>query len=182
MNLRLVVLHLYVPPSVRRSALEEVLRITADAFGCGVPPLSPMSHQERLRQYAAFTRNRAIEVTSAGRDPSALAGRLWRNAHGLGSMLRHRLRIRTTQEALAAARVIYRILDIDFHGTGRGDVVIGRCSFSAIYPPEVCRIMSALDAGLLAGLTGGGRLAFSARITEGHARCLATLAWDGALS
>jgi hypothetical protein len=35
--------------------------------------------------------------------------------------------------------------------------------------------MSASDAGLLAGLTGGGRLTFTERISAGAPACIATL-------
>ena len=39
--------------------------------------------------------------------------------------------------------------------------------------------MSAMDRGLLAGLAGGGELAFSQRITEGHPCCRARFALAG---
>jgi hypothetical protein len=179
MNLRLRALQVYVPASIRRNALEQLFRITADAFGCGPPSTAGMRHQEMLRRYAAFTRDRADQVIMEGREHSVLADRLWRNAYRLGMTLRRRLRIRTTEEALTAARIVYRILDIDFRGNRRGDIVIERCSFSAVYSPAVCRIVSSLDAGLLAGLTDGGRLTFSTRITEGWTRCLARVTWEG---
>jgi hypothetical protein len=132
-----------------------------------------------LRRYAAFTRDCARAAILERRDQSTLADRLWWNAYGLGMALRRRLRIGTTEEALAAARVVYRILDIDFRGNRPGDIVIERCSFSSVYSAEVCRIISSLDAGLVAGLTDGGRLTFSERITEGRTRCLARITWEG---
>jgi hypothetical protein len=178
-NLRLRAFQLYVPASIRRNALEQLFRVTADAFGCGAPSTAGMRHHERLQRYAAFTKDRAEAAILDGRDQCILADRLWRSAYGLGITLRRRLRIRTTEEALAAARIVYRILDIDFRANGRGDIVIERCSFSAVYSPEICRIVSSLDAGLLAGLTDGGRLTFSRRITEGSTRCLARLTWEG---
>lgn len=179
MNLRLSALQVYIPVAIGRRALEQLFRITADAFGCEPPSTTGVGHREMLRAYAAFTKDRAGQIILEGRDQSILADRLWVNARGLGTELRRRLRIKTTEEALAAARVVYRILDIDFRGNRRGDIIIARCSFSAVYSPEVCRIISSLDAGLLAGLTDGGRLTFSERITEGRPRCLARLTWDG---
>jgi hypothetical protein len=178
MNLRLRALQLYIPASLRRDALSQLFRATADGFGCALPSLVGMSHREMLRQYAAFTQEHAARALLDGHHHSAIAGRLWRNAYELGATLRRRLGIKTAEEALAAARLVYRILDIDFRSNQRGDIVIERCSFSSAYSPEVCRIVSSLDAGLLAGLTDGGRLTFSQRITEGATRCLARLTWE----
>jgi hypothetical protein len=57
--------------------------------------------------------------------------------------------------------------------------VVDRCAFAERYSPPVCALMSSLDAGLIAGLTRGGRLLFSERITEGNVRCLARISWQG---
>src|SRR4029450_2296143 len=89
--------------------------------------------------------------------------------------LRAGLRLRTTEDAMGAARVAYGLLDIDLHGTRHGEITVRRCAFSDVYSAEVCRLVSALDAGLLAGLSGGDRLEFSQRITEGAPTCLARL-------
>ena len=37
-------------------------------------------------------------------------------------------------------------------------MTVDRCAFAERYSPPVCRLMSSLDAGLIAGLTDGGRL------------------------
>jgi hypothetical protein len=71
------------------------------------------------------------------------------------------------------------MLAIDLRADEQGSVVVDRCAFAAWYSPRVCRLMSSLDAGLLAGLTRGGRLTFSERITEGSPRCLAAISWKG---
>ena len=76
---------------------------------------------------------------------------------------------------MAAARVVYGLLDIDLRGTPDGEITVRRCAFSDSYSPEVCRLVSALDTGLLAGLSGGDRLEFTQRITEGGPCCLARL-------
>ena len=74
---------------------------------------------------------------------------------------------------MAAARILYRALEIDLRGDEDGAIVVRRCAFSPRYSPEVCGLMSAADAGLLAGLAAGGRLAFSARLSEGADSCRA---------
>jgi hypothetical protein len=76
---------------------------------------------------------------------------------------------------MAAARLAYRAIGIDFEGDTCGGITINRCFFSQAYTPTVCQVMSALDAGLLAGLSGGSRLVFTERITEGYPWCRARL-------
>ena len=76
---------------------------------------------------------------------------------------------------MAAARVVYGLLDIDLRGNGRGEITVRRCPFSKVYSAEVCRLVGALDSGLLAGLSGADRLEFTQRITEGAPACLARL-------
>ena len=71
------------------------------------------------------------------------------------------------------------MLAIDLRTDQQGNVVVDRCAFASWYSPGVCRLMSSLDAGLIAGLTHGGRLTFSERITEGRPRCLAAISWQG---
>ena len=68
---------------------------------------------------------------------------------------------------------MYDAIGVDFRGDAAGVVTVSRCYFSDVYTPEVCRLVSALDEGLLAGLAGGGRLTFSQRLTEGAVCCRA---------
>ena len=110
-----------------------------------------------------------------GRDLPELQDRLERGAHALGARLRTGLRLRTTDDAMAAARMVYGLLGIDLHGTRDGEITVRRCTFSDIYSAEVCRLVGALDTGLLAGLSGGEHLDFTQRITEGAPCCLARL-------
>jgi hypothetical protein len=74
---------------------------------------------------------------------------------------------------MAAARLIYRQLGIDFRGSAGGQIIIRRCFFAALYAPRVCALVSALDRGLLAGLARGGELRFEQRLTEGACCCRA---------
>ena len=76
---------------------------------------------------------------------------------------------------MTAARLIYRGLGLDFRGSADGTVVVRRCAFAGVYSPRVCALVSVLDRGLLAGLTGGGVLEFRQRITEGVDCCRACL-------
>jgi hypothetical protein len=172
-NLRLLAARMILPLGARRREIERLFARTAAAFGSPVPPPRARGAAGRLREYALFTRDSAEEALDGGGNLRALDGRLFGAALALGRGYRHRLRVRGTRDAMAAARLIYRGLGIDFRGSVEGKVVIRRCASAAVYTPRVCALISALDRGLLAGLTGGGVLEFRQRITEGADSCRA---------
>jgi hypothetical protein len=175
-NPRLLAARVILPLGARRREIERLFARTAAAFGSAVPPPNARGADGRLREYALFTRDRAEAALGNRGDLQALEGRLFGAALALGSGYRLRLKLRGTRDAMAAARLIYRGLDIDFRGSAEGNVVIRRCAFAAVYTPLVCALVSALDRGLLAGLTGGAVLEFRQRITEGASSCRACLA------
>ena len=174
-NLRLLAARIILPLGARRGEIEWLFARTAAAFGSPVPPRSARDVGGRLREYALFTRDRAEEALGGKGNFRALDSRLFDAALDLGSSYRHRLRLRGIREEMAAARLIYRCLGIDFRFSAEGEVSIHECAFAAVYTPKVCALMSALDRGLLAGLTGGGLLQFRQRITEGADSCRACL-------
>ena len=174
-RIRLVAARLLMPFGVRRRALEQLFARTAAAFGTPVPPPRTRGTSGRLLEYARFTRAQAEEALQRGEDLAALDRRLHRAAYGLGASYRLQLGVRSISGAMAAARLIYRNLGIDFHGSLDGEVIIRRCGFARTYTPQVCRLISALDRGLMAGLARGGELRFRQRITEGADSCRACL-------
>jgi hypothetical protein len=175
MSLALRLLDGQVPAVARRAALRELFATTAAGFGCPVPPLDGLDADALLRRYAQFTREQAEAALRDGQDLPALSDRLERGARTLGARLRAGLRLRTTEDAMAAARMLYGLLDIDLRGARDGEITVRRCAFSDVYSAEVCRLVGALDSGLLAGLAGADRLEFTQRITEGAPCCLARL-------
>ena len=70
-------------------------------------------------------------------------------------------------------KILYEMLGIEFLDTGQGTITIPKCFFSQYYTDQICQLISALDEGVLAGLSGGGRLDFSQRLTEGNDCCKA---------
>jgi hypothetical protein len=152
-----------------------LFRATARGFDHPVPQLAGLSAAECLLRYAQFTQRQATELLLDGDDLPAVQERLYRNAYELGRVCRSVSRIGTVEGAMALARVLYRLLDIEFQGDEVGDVVVSRCYFSRFYSGQVCQVMSAVDRGLFAGLSDGRQLLFSARITEGQGRCRAHL-------
>lgn len=173
MNLVATLLALHTPGFVRERVLDELATATAAGFGCDAPVLDGASGGERLAAYARFTRREAERAFHDGRDLDVLRARLRAEALALGQRMRRLLGVKGVAETMAAARTLYRMIDIDLSGTPQGDITVRRCFFSDYYTPDVCRLISAIDEGVLAGLAGGGTLEFGQRITEGHDRCLA---------
>ncbi len=176
-NLTLKLLLAILPLAGRKKGLEDLFRLTAAAFGREVPDLQGRSRGEMLLDYARFTRGEA-EKSLAGGTASSVRKDLHGRSVRLGRDIRSRLPIRSRADAAAALRYLYRLLAIDKAIDAEGAVTIRRCFFAAHYTPEVCRFMSAMDEGIVAGLCGG-RLVFSQRLTEGGDRCRARIEWQG---
>jgi hypothetical protein len=172
-NILATLLRLHTPGPVRERVLDELFAATAAGFGCDVPPMTGLSGNARLAAYARFTREQADRAVREERDLDVVQARLRREAFALGDRMRGLLGVEGVAETMAAARTLYRMIDIDLSATPEGDVTIRRCFFSDYYTPDTCRLISALDEGILAGLAGGGQFEFSQRITEGHGTCRA---------
>jgi len=178
MSLALAILKVYAPPALQKRILRELYLATVDAFDKAPPDLGGLSHAALLESYANFTR---IETERVLQDPELAARveeRLYASARALGERLRRALKLRTTREVLATSKILYSALGIAFEGSGPGDVTIRRCYFSGFYSADACRVMSSADAGVAAGLSGGGRFVFSQRITEGGDVCRARLVFE----
>ncbi len=177
MSLFVRLLEIHTPDYIRKKALAQLFRFTASAFDADVPPIARLSTDEYLVRYALFTRSHAERLLREGRDLEAVQQRLYLNAVELGKIHGKLLRIKTPEETMAVGRVLYRILGIEFQGDAQGEIVISHCSFSRFYSTRVCQIMSAMDKGLFAGLSKGGHLTFSSRITDGQPCCRAHFTW-----
>jgi hypothetical protein len=179
MNLLALALRIHVPHSLKKQKLRELFEATAAAFGRPVPQLENLSFDECLRRYARFTKEEIEQRIRVAEDMGEIKKRLYEHACRLGEEIRARLHLSAPVDAASVGRVLYKALGIDFQASATGDVTINSCYFSAYYSVDVCCVMSALDEGIAAGLTGGRTLVFSRRITEGHPSCTAVLVPKG---
>jgi hypothetical protein len=163
-----------MPPAIKRQALVQLFQATASAFQCDMPRLRALSREQCLLEYAQFTADRAGKALRGGKGLEELQGRLYSNAYRLGRMPGRLLHAGSVDDVMVLGRFLYGVLDIDFQGSGRGEITIDRCYFSDFYSPQICRLMSAMDRGLLTGLAGTGELVFTQRITEGQPSCRAS--------
>ncbi len=173
MNILATFLKNYSPEFLKKRMLKELFIITARAFNCAVPSLQGFSYPDCLKQYALFTRTEAEKSFQHSNDLRVIRIRLFDRAYQLGDKLRKRFHINGDNEVMAIGNLLYNMLGIEFQGTGQGVVTISKCFFSEYYTSQVCQLISALDEGVLAGLSGGGQLDFSQRITDGKDCCQA---------
>jgi len=163
---------------IRRWALRRLASATAEGFGVSVPRGGGLSYRQYLQCYAQFTCDAAVQALEEGKDLNALRSRLRANSFALGDWLRKYLHLRSPRAVMAAARLLYRMIGIDFRGSSDGEVRVSSCFFSNYYTPSVCGLISSLDRGLMAGLSGGGALTFTRRLTEGHPCCEARFEFE----
>jgi len=124
-------------------------------------------------------------VSHKGREGALEEGRrvLFEAGSMMGRDLRSRLRLSgDPEEFLAAARLLYRMLGIEFQVEmqGReGTMKVVRCSLSQGYGPLTCDVISAMDEGVVSGLDPQVSMRFETRNRPGTPCCTARIAWEG---
>jgi hypothetical protein len=186
MNMLVNIAKRYIPEYIKNKKLDDLFRLTATAFQTGIPELRGLPFQDRLAEYACFTKEQAEKhLNWDGADEErkrkidAIEGKLYQGSFRLGEDLRKKLHIKTWEQAAEALQLIYRIIGIEFRCGARDGLqctepdgfTVSECFFSRYYSAEVCGLISSLDRGLAAGLTGCGGLSFTQRITEGYGCC-----------
>ena len=174
MGILLELSDIYVPSFLKKRKLLQLFSATADAFGAQMPAMKGLRMEDCLKEYARFTRDEAARAIRDGAE-GEVKQRLYQNAYRLGSALRGEFGVKNMKQAMKLARTVYQIVGINFMAGPQGDVVISRCYFTDFYSSKVCSVISSLDAGLISGLTAGGRLTFSQRLTEGNDCCFARI-------
>jgi hypothetical protein len=180
-SLRLRAAEIWIPAGLKKRGVRDLCEGAARAFDSPPPDLAGLSDGEARLALARLTRDGALRVDPDPAVRDEAMRRLRSGGAALGGELKSYLGVRTRADVMRAARLLYRMIGIDFNGTSGGEIRIAACAFASAYPPGVCRIIAALDEGVLAGLAGGGRLAFSVRITDGAPACAARFEFPEAL-
>ena len=167
-----------LPAFGRKFILRRLFYATAEGFDCPMPPLGRLSFSGCLQAYACFTREQAEHSLSASGEAARAKNRLYRQAFRLGAAVRSRFRPRSLAEVVRIGQFLYRAIGVELQGSEAADIRVTRCYYSQHYTPQACEVISALDDGLWAGLSGGGRLVFTQRITEGCPVCKARLVFE----
>jgi hypothetical protein len=170
-NLLYSIAQYYVPTFLKKKGLRTLFEATATAFDSKTPSTRGMSFDECLEAYALFAEAAVTQAIDVRLHIGEREAALRRNAFQVGLRFRTLFGVTTRKDVMAVARVLYRMIGIDFHGTTKGEITISRCAFDRFYSARTCRVMSWFDEGVLAGLAGDGNLVFTGRLTEGHPYC-----------
>jgi hypothetical protein len=175
MSIRLFLAEQYVPAFIKKRELKNLFQLTASAFARMVPSLDGTSFDDCLTEFALFTKTSVDRAKERDEDLSAIQGLLFQRAYEYGRLWRKRFGITTMEEVMRGGRILYRAMGIEFRGTTQGTIEIDKCFFSSYYTPATCEAISAIDAGIMAGLSDGQLMSFSQRITEGCSSCKAQM-------
>jgi hypothetical protein len=179
MSVRLTLLQLHLPALVRRAILRELIAAIARAFERPCPPTSGLPSEELLACAIDVSHRWSEDALGGAAHRSEVEERLFSEAFALGLRAKRRLRIETEEEGLSAAGVLYGAIGVELRAGRAGAIVVPRCAFARTYGPGVCALMSAMDSGLIAGLTGTAGLRFIERLTEGAPACRALVLHAG---
>ena len=156
----------YGPEWVTRLQLQVLLDATARAFAMPGKKIRSRTARGALREYAAFT-GKCMKYGKA--DPKKVREEACRT----GNLIRRITGFRKSRDIERLVFYLYSNLRISMSGHIPGEIIVSRCYFGRFYSPEQCALMSLVDEGIIAGISGGGRLEFAERITEGCGRCRA---------
>jgi hypothetical protein len=201
MGIRLTLLNWWIPNSIVKKELDEVSVLTINALRSlvevyvrnppaqtkkGLTSLAKTKHEKRTAMAAEHILLVEALVEALGEDEAVKVGRLalFEVGEKLGRDTRDLLGIRhaTNKDLVKAAKVLYKVLDIDvnveWHGKDKATLFVRRCSFSKEYSRVTCKILSAADEGVVSGLNPHMRMIFEQRITEGCDKCTAKIEFD----
>ena len=173
MKLLLTLSRVYIPAGIKKQYLQQLFDLTASAFQDQAPQIKGLSFKQCLLQFAQYSKAQTETSIRLRQDLQLIKSRLYHNAFQLGRSIRKRFKIKTAREVISLIKVIYRVLGIDFEADLQGEALIKKCFFSQFYSREVCEVISAIDEGMAAGLSDGGKLTFTQRMTAGEDCCRA---------
>ena len=173
MKLLLTLARVYIPTGIKKQYLQQLFDLTASAFQDQAPQVQRLSFKQGLLQFARYSKAQAETAIQLKQDLQLIKSSLYHHAFQLGRSIRKRFKIKTAREIIILSKVIYRVLGIDFDADLDGEVLIKKCFFSQFYSREICEVISAIDEGMAAGLSDGGELSFTQRMTAGKDCCRA---------
>jgi hypothetical protein len=193
MSLRLRLASLWMPRFIMAREVERIRSSTnasLDALLAEHVPDVSMGEREGVisglaerRSVMARGHERRIMalVKGVGRERAISLGReaLLRTGMEFGKDAKERLGVNETKDDLIrAARVLYRILGIEFMivaGPEGERIEVTRCAISLHYSPETCAVLSAVDEGAISGMSPKASMRFQKYITDGSTRCVAMI-------
>lgn len=195
-SLRLRLAAAWLPEWMLKSQLERVSDLTTHALLSllkekipdhsfrTIPPLRVLSGSiEDCRGAMALNHNTLVQslVEAIGEKDAIDLGRqaLFKAGLEIGEESRARLGVgEKIDDLITAARLLYRVLGINFTVQQNSDefkMEVARCALSKWYSEQTCRMLSAVDEGVVRGLNHKIGMRFDRMITSGFATCIARI-------
>ncbi len=191
MSIKLHLLSIWIPEFILIKELEKTTEITNNhldmllkRYSIPIPtikkPFEGNLKERRLLMAEYHNIRLKSLIEKLGFKDTLQIGRaeLYKAGYEMGCDTRKRLGVKTIKDAILAARILYKILGINFTTEDNGENIILRiksCELANQYSPETCKIMSAADEGVLNGLNKKLGMKFIKRITEGAEECTACI-------
>jgi hypothetical protein len=191
MSIKLHLLSIWIPEFLLIRELEKTSEITNNyldtllkRYSIPIPAMKKpfKGNLEERRMMMAEYHNIRLKrlIEKLGFEDSLIIGRaeLYKAGYAMGRDTRKRLGVKTIKDAILAARILYKVLGINFTTEENGEHIILRiksCELANQYSLETCKIMSAADEGVLNGLNKKLGMKFIKRITEGAEECTACI-------
>jgi hypothetical protein len=192
MSIKLRMLSIWLPEFIlirelKRTSdlMDEYLDRLLDRYSISIPmvekPVKGNLKERRIIMAAGHNLRVNALVDSLGLDKALEFGRaeMFKAGYKMGCDAQKRLGVgRNVNDTIVAARILYKVLGINFTVEENGENSILRvksCELATQYSPETCQIMSAVDEGVLKGLNQYMGMKFMKRITEGAEECIACI-------
>ncbi len=157
-----------------KAAVSEIcvlMYMTAKAADRKAPHPDGWSRKACLKQYRAYTRDLIKDMSEGERRLFRQA--MYDRAFRVGRLMGRLPGMKRDARKVRLIRWLYRNIGIRIEWQMPGEIRVPRCAFSRVYTPEMCHVMSGMDAGIICGIFGGGTLTFEDRLTEGCPACRA---------
>ncbi len=196
MSIRLKIASFWLPDFILKRELNNVARKTTNGLDNVLEQYVPEKMEEinnkddilkgkidERRAAMSKSHNNRVQVLieELGYEKAVKVGRkaMFNVGHDLGQQARDKLGVGNSFKDLeSAAKILYKILGIDFKIEDNGEnliMIVNRCALSKYYSPEACIILSAADEGVVQGLNKNMKMEFKERITEGASECKACI-------
>ncbi len=156
----------YTPALVKSLEVQILMKLASESFQRPGKTIWYLAPDKALGVYADYT---AECMTHTRTSPL----RLYRGAYRLGERIRCLTGFTKKKDLQRLVFYLYQNIQISMYGSLPGEIQVPACRFSQVYTPRQCSLMSYVDWGIIAGLYGGGKLRFTARLTEGCSQCQA---------
>ncbi len=191
MNFKLFFISIWIPKFIIKKELNETAKIIdkclddlLTSYSISKPNIKKSINANIEERRLNMAKDHELYLNSLieelGFEYASKVGRaeLFKAGYIIGYKTKKRLNVKTIDDAIVAAHIIYKILGINFTVEKKGQTLvfnINSCELASQYSSETCKIMSATDEGVLKGLNNNMSMKFKTRITEGAKECTACI-------